>query len=62
MITNINLENEENKFYNINKFFKKDYKIKYNRKLSGKVKLYISERNEAKNFSRIALLYKNELH
>ncbi|MGB7606668.1 MAG: hypothetical protein WBL93_14450 [Lutisporaceae bacterium] len=62
MITHINLDNGQNQFNVIDKFFKKDYKIKYNKKLSGKIRLYISERNSIKDLSGIVTLYKKELH
>lgn len=62
MITHINLDNEQNQFNIIDKFFKKDYKIKYNKKLSGKIRLYISERNTIKDLSNIVTLYNKELH
>ncbi len=62
MITHINLDNEQNQFNIIDKFFKKDYKIKYNKKLSGKIRLYISERNAIKDLSNIVTLYNKELH
>lgn len=61
MITHINLENTDNQFNVINNFFKKDYKISYNKKLSGKVRLYVSERNAIKNLKGIVSLYKREL-
>lgn len=61
MITHINLENTDNRFNIINNFFKKDYKIKYNKKLSGKVRLYVSEKNAIKNLKGIVSLYRREL-
>jgi hypothetical protein len=61
MITHINLENADNQFTVINNFFKKEYKITYNKKLSGKVRLYVSERNAIKNLKGIVSLYKREL-
>lgn len=62
MITHNNLDNGQNQFNVIDKFFKKDYKIKYNKKLSGKIRLYISERNSIKELNGIITLYKKELH
>ena len=61
MITHINLENIDNQNYVINKFFKKEYKVKYNKKLSAKIKLYISEKNTISNMSGLVMLYKREL-
>lgn len=62
MITHINFDKEQNQFNVIDKFFKKGYKIKYNKKLSGKIRLYISERNSIKDINGIINLYKKELH
>lgn len=56
-----NLDSEQKQF-NINNFFKKNYKIKYNKRLSGKVRLYISDKNAIKDLSSIVTLYKKELH
>jgi hypothetical protein len=61
MITHINLENIENLNPLVNKFFKKEYKVSYNKKLSGKIRLYISEKNAVKKISSMAMLYKREL-
>lgn len=61
MITHIDLENIDNQNPIINKFFKKDYKVSYNKKLSGKIKLYISDKNTVKNISGLVMLYKREL-
>lgn len=61
-LDNVNLDNGQNQFNIIDKFFKKDYKIKYNKKLSGKIRLYISERNSVEDLSSIVTLYKKELH
>jgi len=41
MITHINLENIDNRHQIINQFFKANDKVKYNKKLSGKIS-YIS--------------------
>jgi hypothetical protein len=61
MITHINLENTDNQYHIINKFFKREYKINYNKKLSGKIKLYISEKNTIKNINGLVEMYKREL-
>ncbi|MFZ5353873.1 MAG: hypothetical protein ACOZCL_14275 [Bacillota bacterium] len=47
---------------NIEYIFKKDIKIKYKKKLAGKVRLYISEKNAVKGLSGILSLYRRELH
>lgn len=61
MITHINLENTESQHHDINNFFKKECRISYRKKLSGKIKLYISEKNDIKGLSGLAKLYKREL-
>jgi len=61
MITHINLENLDIQNPIINKFFKKEYKVSYNKKLSGKVRLYISEKNSIRNISGLLTLYKRDL-
>jgi hypothetical protein len=61
MITHINLDNIENQNQIINKFFKKEHKVSYNKKLSGKVKLYISEKNTLRSIKGLVMLYKREL-
>lgn len=43
-------------------FFKKGAKIKYNKKLSGKVRLYVSEKNGLKSLSGVLSLYENSLN
>lgn len=63
MVANIKLDNNDvrpNK--QITSFFKKGTKIKYNKKLSGKVRLYISEKNSMKSFNDILSLYENSLN
>ena len=63
MTANIRLDNNEVKqTKQIIRFFKKDIKIRYNKKLTGKVKLYISEKNSMKNISDILSLYENRLN
>lgn len=63
MVASIKLDNNDvrqNK--QIISFFKKSKKIKYNKKLSGKVRLYISEKNSMKNFNDILSLYESNLN
>lgn len=43
-------------------FFKKDIKIKYNKKLSGKVRLYVSEKNGLRSLTGVLSLYENSLN
>lgn len=43
-------------------FFKKGCKIKYNKKITGKVKLYISEKNSIRSINYILSLYQNSLN
>jgi hypothetical protein len=61
MIAHINLENTEYQYHEINKFFKKEYRVSYNKKLSRKIKLYISEKNTIKKVNGLATLYKRDL-
>ncbi|OGO78264.1 MAG: hypothetical protein A2Y23_15660 [Clostridiales bacterium GWB2_37_7] len=61
MVTHINLENIDNQNPIIYKFFKKEYRVSYNKKLSGKIRLYISEKNTVRNMSGLVMLYKREL-
>ena len=61
MITHLNLENIDNQNPIINKFFKKEYRVSYNKKLSGKIRLYISEKNTIRNINGLVTLYKREL-
>lgn len=63
MVASIKLDNNDvrqNK--QIISFFKKGKKIKYNKKLSGKVRLYISEKNSMKGFNDILSLYESSLN
>jgi len=54
MTASIRLDNNEAKqTKQIIRFFKKGVKIRYNKKLTGKVRLYISEKNSVKNISDI---------
>ena len=63
MTASIRLDNNEVKqTKQIISFFKKGVKIRYNKKLTGKVRLYISEKNSVKNISDILSLYENRLN
>ncbi|HNR03882.1 MAG TPA: hypothetical protein PKU88_04895 [Bacillota bacterium] len=63
MTASIRLDNNEAKqTKQIIRFFKKGVKIRYNKKLTGKVRLYISEKNSVKNISDILSLYENRLN
>ncbi len=63
MTASIRLDNNEAKqTKQIIRFFKKGVKIRYNKKLTGKVRLYISEKNSVKNISNILSLYENRLN
>ena len=63
MTASIRLDNNEVKqTKQIIRFFKKGVKIRYNKKLTGKVRLYISEKNSVKNISDILSLYENRLN
>lgn len=46
----------------ISSFFKKGVKIKYNKKLTRKVRLYISEKNTIRSMSDVLSLYENSLN
>jgi len=61
MIPQINIENIENQNQIIDKFFKKEFRVNYNKKLSGKIKLYISEKNTIRNIKDLVMMYKREL-
>ncbi|HOM43854.1 MAG TPA: hypothetical protein PK481_09995 [Bacillota bacterium] len=54
--------NEVKQTKQIISFFKKGVKVRYNKKLTGKVRLYISEKNSVKNISDILSLYENRLN
>jgi len=63
MVANIRLDDtevKENK--QITNFFKKGVKIRYNKKLTGKVKLYISEKNSMRSMNDILSLYEDKLN
>ncbi|MDD3705989.1 MAG: hypothetical protein PHC45_08005 [Clostridiaceae bacterium] len=63
MTANIRLDNNEAKqTKQIKSFFKKGVKIRYNKKLTGKVRLYISEKNSVKNMNDILSLYEDSLN
>ncbi|HPL98265.1 MAG TPA: hypothetical protein PLS45_00015 [Bacillota bacterium] len=63
MTASIRLDNNEAKqTKQIIRFFKKGVKSRYNKKLTGKVRLYISEKNSVKNISDILSLYENRLN
>jgi len=63
MVANIKLENSEVKqVKQIVSFFKKGTKIRYNKKLTGKVRLYISDKNSMRNMNDILSLYENSLN
>lgn len=63
MTASIRLDNNEAKqTKQITSFFKKGVKIRYNKKLTGKVRLYISEKNSAKSISHILSLYEDSLN
>lgn len=63
MTANIRLDNNEAKqTKQIKSFFKKGIKIRYNKKLTGKVRLYISEKNSVKNMNDILSLYEDSLN
>ena len=63
MTASIRLDNNEAKqTKQIISFFKKGVKIRYNKKLTGKVRLYISEKNSVKSISDILSLYENRLN
>ena len=63
MTANIRLDNNEVKqTKQIKSFFKKGVKIRYNKKLTGKVRLYISEKNSVKNMNDILSLYEDSLN
>ncbi len=63
MVASIKLDNNDVRPNSqIASFFRKGTKIKYNKKLSGKVRLYISEKNSIKSFNDILSLYENSLN
>lgn len=61
MVAHINLENTENQHHIINEFFKKNYKVIYKKKLTGNIRLYISEKNSIKHITNMMMLYKRDL-
>jgi hypothetical protein len=63
MVANIRLDDTEVKeTKQITRFFKKGVKIRYNKKLTGKVRLYISEKNSVKGMNDILSLYEDRLN
>ena len=63
MAANIRLDNNEVKqTKQIISFFKKGVKVRYNKKLTGKVRLYISEKNSMKGMNDILSLYEDRLN
>lgn len=63
MVGNLKLDNGEVKqAKQIANFFKKGSKIRYNKKLTGKVRLYISDKNSMKSMNEILSLYENSLN
>ncbi|MGE5630821.1 MAG: hypothetical protein ACM3TR_06950 [Caulobacteraceae bacterium] len=44
------------------KFFKTSTKIVYSKKLSGKIRLYVSEKNVLKSLNGVLSLYENSLN
>jgi hypothetical protein len=63
MIASIKLDNTEVKqVEQIVSFFRKSKKIRYNKKLTGKVRLYISDKNSMKSMNDVLSLYENSLN
>lgn len=63
MVGSIKLDNNQIKQKKqIVRFFKSGSKIKYNKKLTRKVRLYISEKNSLKSINNILSLYENSLN
>jgi hypothetical protein len=63
MVGSIKLDNNEVKQKKqIVSFFKSGSKIKYNKRLTRKVRLYISEKNSIKGINDILSLYENSLN
>ncbi len=57
------VKSQENGFDSrLENIFKRDVKVKYKVKLSGKVKLYVSDKNAIKGLSGVLSLYKREFH
>ena len=61
MVSGIRMEQPEGS-RNLVHIFNKECKIRYNKKLSGKVRLYVSEKNGLKFINGILSLYKHNLH
>ncbi len=63
MATKLKLDsNEIRQTRQVAKFFKKGIKIRYNKKLTRKVRLYVSEKNSLKSMNGILSLYEERLN
>lgn len=63
MAANLKLDsNEMKQTKQVIKFFKKGVKVRYNKKLTGKVRLYISEKNSLRSMNDILSLYEDRLN
>lgn len=63
MVANLRLDSGElNHSKQVVNFFKRNVKIKYNKKLSGKVRLYVSEKNGLRSLTGVLSLYENSLN
>lgn len=63
MVASIKLDNNDVRTdKQITSFFKTSRKIKYNKKLTGKVRLYISDKNSIRSVNDILSLYENSLN
>lgn len=63
MAANLRLDNTEVKHTKqVLSFFKNGVKIRYNKRLTGKVRLYISEKNSLKSAKGILSLYEKRLN
>ncbi len=62
MVSNLRFREAEANNVHLENIFKKDYKIQYKKKLSGKIKLYVSGKNALRGLSDVLSLYMRELH
>lgn len=63
MVASIKLDNNDvREDKQIASFFRKGRKIRYNKKLTGKVRLYISDKNSIRSVNDILSLYENSLN
>lgn len=63
MVANLRLDsNGLNHSKQVVNFFKRNVKIKYNKKLSGKVRLYVSEKNGLRSLTGVLSLYEHSLN